>query len=139
MEYLPIRIMKMVKELHWRGYTTLYLYSGMSTTGLCWRYCIGLIKNKKWPVKPCIVLGTLGPEGEIEWVSDNSSVESLANGFEMFYADKLAGNKSSPTEYSTWYDHLIDHLGPNELLAFYADYEAPHEHLLKEAPGYNKT
>jgi len=128
----------MVKELHQRGYTNLYLYSGMSTTGLCWRYWIGLITNNKWPAHPWIAKDSIGPEGEVEWVTDNSTVKLLADGFELFYADKLAGTKSSPNEYSRWYDNLIDGLGPNELLLFYADYDAPHEHLLKEAPFYKE-
>ena len=108
----------------------------MSPSGTHWRYCIGNVVDNKWPARPFIVTGSLHKEGEIEWASDNSTVELLADGFETHYRNHIAGTKSSPTKYSMWFAKLIGSLGYNELLVFYADYDAPHEHLLKSAPCF---
>ena len=138
MDFLPIRIMKMVRELHCRGYTSLYLYSGISPTGFNWRYSIGIMENGKWPTRTCIVSDSIGTEGETEWAPDNSTVVLLTDGFEQYYADQLAGAKKSSSEYSIWYSNIINSLEGDEVLAFYADYGGPHEHLIAAAPGYNK-
>ena len=136
MDNLPQRIMKMVKELHTRGYNTLYLYSGMSPSGTNWRFNIGLLKNDKHPEKR-IVCSSIRIEGEVDWTTDNSTVELLADGFESYYANELIDAQSDDTRYSAWYGSLIDSFGPEEILVFYADYIAPHEHLLKDAPLLN--
>ncbi|MBW6489618.1 MAG: hypothetical protein K0B15_00355 [Lentimicrobium sp.] len=136
-EYLPVRIMKMVKELHKRGYNHLYLFSGMSPTGMSWRYIIGLTQNNKWPTEIYLVRHSVGTEGEVEWTKDNSTIESLANGFELFYSKQLAPAKSAPTEYSIWYDHLIDSLQPNKLLIFFADGPTDDDYKLTQVPGFD--
>lgn len=134
-EYLPVRIMKMVKELHKRGYNHLYLFSGMAPSGMSWRYMIGLTSENQWPAESYLVRQSAGPEGRVDWAEDSSTVELLADGFEKKFADQLEGTKSSPTQYSTWYDDLIDSLPPNTLLYFYADGPSEFDYLLSEAPG----
>ena len=137
MDNLPQRIMKMVKELHNRGYSYLYLYSGMSPSGGNWRFEIGSITVNKWPAKP-IVSGSINAEGKVEWAMDNSTVKLLADDFESYYENELANTKSNDSRYSAWYSSLIDSFGPEEILVFYADYIAPHEHLLQDAPLFDK-
>jgi len=133
--HLPMRIMFMIKELHQRGYSSLYLYSGLSPSGMHWRYEIGQMVDGKWPNSPLIVKGSVQNTGEIKWAADNSTVELLADGFESYYKD-LLNPKSQANAYTQWYAILIDGLNPNELLVFFADYGGKHEDLLKTAPNY---
>lgn len=136
-EYLPVRIVKMVKLLHEMGYTNLYLWCGMSPSGMSWRYQIGEMSDCKWPAEPEIVRGSVGPEGDVEWSPESTTPEELARGF-MVTFNKAITRQNSPNDYTQWYSRLIDSLGYNELLVFYADYEAKHERLLKEAPMYSR-
>ncbi|MBU1309019.1 MAG: hypothetical protein KKE30_05745 [Gammaproteobacteria bacterium] len=136
-ENLAIRITKMVIELHRRGYTSLYLYPGMSASGMNWRFQIGHLIDGKWPSPRCITTGSIRTEDEVVWAKDNSSVGLLADGFESYFSQELEGTKSESTEYSIWFDSVVDGLDDNEVLAFYADYDTKHKHLLKIAPGYN--
>jgi hypothetical protein len=135
--YLPMRIMLMIKELHNRGYSSIYLYSGLSPSGMHWRYEIGQMVNNQWPARPVIDKGSLQNTGEIRWAVDNSTVDLLADGFESYYKDILM-NKEPPNAYTQWYANLIDGLNSNELLVFFADYGGAHEELLKTAPNYHQ-
>lgn len=93
----------------------------------------------KWPAEPYLVKGSIGVEGKVPWTRDNSSVEALADGFESFYADQLRGSKTGATDYSMWYDRLINSLRADEVLKFFADGEAEHEWWLRDAPGFKKS
>lgn len=136
MDSLPFRIMKMIQLLHRRGYTSLFLYSGLSPSGMNWRYQIGLLRDQQWPVNPSLVSGSLGSDGKVAWAEDTGSVESLCDGFQSFYAKLLVGTWAAPTDYSRWYKRTINGLKPNEWLVFFADDGGSHAHLLKDAPGY---
>ncbi len=133
---LPVKITQMVVELHQRGYTSLYLHCGMSPSGMNWRYAIGLSAEGQWPTHPPITRGSVRATGELDWASDTTTPQSLADGFEASFAAELAGTKGAPTPYSIWFDALVASLEENELLVFYADYPAKHQPLLKDAPGY---
>jgi hypothetical protein len=134
-EFLPMRIIKMVKLLHDMGYTSLYIWCGMSPSGMNWRYLIGEIVDGKWPSEKEIVRGSLRPDSTVEWSARTSTAEELADGFISAFA-KNVSRPYSPNDYTRWYANLVDSLGYNELLAFYADYEAKHERLLREAPMF---
>ena len=134
---LPARITRMVVELHRRGYTSLYLYSGMSASGMNWRFTIGNMVDKKWPTSDVIITSSIRSEDEVSWANDNTTAEALADGFESHFCDKIKGTKSIPTEYLCWFDLIVGAFKDNECLIFYADYSARHEHLLKSAPGFN--
>ena len=135
-ENLAVRIMKMVVELHRRGYASLYLHCGMSSSGMNWRFEIGNLVNGKWPSYSSITTGSIRAEDRVVWAKDNSTVDSLANGFESYFSKELERTKLPSTEYSRWFDSVIEGLKHNEVLVFYADYDTKHKHLLKTAPGY---
>ena len=138
MKPLPIRIMHMIKELHLRGFSSVYLYSGLSPSGMHWRYEIGQMVNEQWPAKPSWVNSSVQSEGSTIWTEDNSSVALLAYGFQQHFKDRLIQNYQ-PTAYSQWYANLLESLDERELLIFFAHYGGKHEHLLLNAPGYQKT
>lgn len=136
MNNLPSKIMKMVAILHEKGYCDVYLHCGLSPSGMNWRFRIGKIKNYSWPNYEVFVSGSVSDTGIIEWSEDQSSAEGLADDFENYY--DLSKSEQYPlyVEYNKWYSELLKMLKENEILVFYADYEAPHEYLLKYAPGY---
>ena len=136
MTYLPCKIMKMIEILHSKGYSDIYLYCGMSASGTNWRFIIGKITDNVWPGNQIIACGSLSESGEVEWSSDTGSAESLADDFERYYALTPAEQNSIFSEYATWYSEKINTLQENELLVFYADYPAPHQDWLLNAPGY---
>ena len=104
--YLPMRIMLMIKELHQRGYTSVYLYSGLSASGMHWRFEIGQLSNQQWPSSPSIIKGSLQNKGKTKWAVDNSTVDLLADGFESYYND-LLNPKGQTNDYTTVsYTHL---------------------------------
>ncbi|WP_288130730.1 hypothetical protein [Microbulbifer sp.] len=136
MENLPRRILKMVEILHRDGYKNIYIYSGMSPSGIHWRFSIGRMKSGCWPQNDYLVFSSIKDEGVVEWSEDNSSAEVLAKNFVSYYGlnsdDKVAFNAN----YHIWYSELLKILKNNELLVFYADYDDPHSYLLKYAPGF---
>ena len=137
MNQLPIRIMHMVKELHQRGYSSLYLYSGLSPSGMHWRYEIGQMIADQWPVKSPWVKSSVQSTGATIWAEDNSTVTLLADGFESHYQNRLTLNPK-PTAYSHWYADILDVLATEEPLVFFEDYGGRHKHLLASAPGYSQ-
>ena len=128
--------MHMIKELHLRGFSSVYLYSGLSPSGMHWRYEIGQMVNEQWPARPSWVNSSVQSEGTTIWAEDNSSVTLLAYGFQQQFKDRLIQNYQ-PTAYSQWYAELLAGLNEQELLVFFADYGGKHEHLLANAPGYS--
>ncbi len=138
MNPLPIRIMYMIKALHKRGYSSVYLYSGLSPSGMSWRYEIGQLVNDQWPVKPAWVKGSVLSEGKTPWTDDNSTLLSLTDGFQQYFQHQLCQNHK-PSPYSLWYTDVLKHLKADELLVFFADYGGPHQHLLASAPGFIKS
>jgi len=137
MAHLPNRIMLMVQQLHERGYTSIYLYSGLSPSGMSWRYSIGQITDGRWPVYPNIISDSVSKEGNTVWAERNSTVELLTDGFEAYFKDQLLVI-GRPSTYSIWYAKLLTELEPDEALVFFADYGGKHQELLKTAPGYKK-
>ncbi len=135
MSDLPIRIMQMVQQLHNRGYTSIYLHSGLSPSGMYWRYSIGQLMTGYWPAYPTIISGSVSKEGETIWALDNSTVRLLTDGFESHFKDLLI-SKDPHTDYSKWYAKLLSGLEADEMLVFFADYGAKHQHHLASAPGY---
>jgi hypothetical protein len=136
MEHLPARIFKMISVLHSRGYESIYLYSGMSPSGLNWRFSIGVAKNGEWPSNKIITEGSIKSIGEIEWSQNDYLPEKLADDFEDYYKDKLSEAKVKNIKYIAWYGTLSEVVKSNAVLTFYADYPAPHEEHLMSAPGY---
>ncbi len=134
---LPIRIMQMLRELHVRGYASLYLYSGLSPSGGHWRYAIGVIVDGEWPKNAHVVSGSVGSTGTPPWC-DRLVVDasSLADAFETFYGEKLVEAKTPNAEFTRWYADTLDTLAEAQPLVFFADFPAPHAALLKAAPGY---
>lgn len=133
-ENLPTNILKMVKLLHEKGYQDIYIFPGMSPSGMHWRFEIGHMENGHWPTEETIVSGSIGTEG-VEWSKSYNS-ESLCEDFIQYYKLEKPGEEKQNRAYVTWYADLLDTLKENEPLAFYADYAAPHEYLLENAPGY---
>jgi len=78
--------MKMVAELHGRGYTGLYFYAGLSPAGLHWRYKIGLIDESGWPNEPELACGSVGDTGQLAWTKDAKSASTMADDFIQHYA-----------------------------------------------------
>lgn len=138
MTSLPLKITRMIEILHEKGYHDIYLYSGMSPSGLNWRFTIGRITYNSWPNGQHITTGSVRESGEIEWSQDTSTAEILAENFEGFY--KPSKQKINPNyiEYVKWYSGLLRILEDDEVPVFYADYEAPHAYLLKYAPFFKK-
>lgn len=136
MSNLPNRIARMVQILHRKGYCNIYLYSGMSPTGLNWRFIIGKMVNKSWPTDEHIASGSVRASGEVEWSDDTSTPEILALNFVEFYKISKPDIRLSHNEYTKWYSELLNMLDESKAPVFHSDSTAPHEYLLKYAPGY---
>lgn len=137
MPNLPIRIMYMVKELHLRGYSSVYLYSGLSPSGMHWRFEIGQTVAGQWPVSPPWIKSSIGSTGKISWSDENASVAELTHDFQQHVKDQLTQNYKA-TPYSQWYADTLESLETDVPLIFYEDYGGRHAHLLETAPGYKK-
>ncbi len=137
MSSLPHKIMTMVEKLHDKGYHDIYLYCGLAPSGLNWRFIIGKISDGVWPSNHGrLVAGSVRDSGEVEWSDDTSSVDKLADDFERFYGLSKEGIDPNCLEYVKWYSNALKGLEENRVLVFYADYRAPHAHLLDDAPLY---
>ncbi len=58
-EIFPTKLIKMIVDLHSKGFESLYLYSGMSPSGMHWRYEIGVIDVFYWPNSCYLTSGSL--------------------------------------------------------------------------------
>lgn len=133
---LPIRITQMIRELHRRGYESLYLYAGMSPSGLYWRFMIGVIdETNLWPGNQRLVNASMGSDYKPEWSEADASATQLADDFEKYFYAALIPAKKPQPEFVKWFDNLVTMAGEN-LLVFYADYDAPHQKFLEDAPYY---
>jgi len=137
MKPLPIRIMQMITKLHQRGYSSIYLYSGMSPGGMHWRYEIGQVVFGQWPTKPAWVSSSVQSEGSTIWTADNSTVAAMTDGFQQYFKGRLIQDYK-PSDYSQWYAAVLAELKAEEPLKFFGDYAGKHQHLLATAPGYKK-
>ncbi|WP_143165485.1 hypothetical protein [Ferrimonas marina] len=127
----------MVSLLHQRGYTQLYLYSGMSPSGLFWRFEIGEMKGGSWPTDKVLVSDTVQDSGPLDWSVDTDSLEQLCQRFIEHYQLDKPKQDATNRSYVQWFSELSDSMGEDELLIFYADYPGPYEERLRSAPGYN--
>ena len=137
-EMMPTRVLKMMLELHQRGYQSLYLYSGLSPSGMYWRYEIGIAKKGRWPVKLTLTSGSCDRESlGADWAKNYLSAQELADSFVNYFGSKLEAALTKNPEYISWFKSVVDSLNADELLVFYEDIdEARHEKLLVDAPGY---
>ena len=139
-EMLPTQILRMVIELHNRGYESLYLYSGMSPSGMNWRYEIGIMSNGEWPSRPPLTQDSLDRASQdTPWSRSPHSVTELADRFETTFQGRLDEARAPNKEYAQWFHALVNTLRPDQLLDFYADYDADFERVLKSAPGYSRN
>lgn len=135
---LPIRIVQMIHELHRRGYESLYLYAGMSPSGLYWRFTIGIIdQTNLWPGDYQLINASIGTDHKPEWSEANASTTQLADDFEKYFATDLVRAKQSRPDFVAWFSKMCGMVG-NNLLVFSADYDAPHKSFLDDAPYYRK-
>ena len=140
-DIFPTKLIKMILDLHSKGYESLYLYSGMSPSGMNWRYEIGVIDENGWPNRIYLTSGSLDREStDTDWSKGDLTVRELSDEFESYYLDKLAEARKPNPEFVKWFANLADNLNltSSELLIFYQDYDwSPHQDFLVNAPGYN--
>ena len=137
-EMMPSRVLKMMLELHQRGYESLYLFSGMSPSGMYWRFEIGIADNGEWPVNYTITSGSCDRDSlGADWAKNYQTTEDLTESFVDYFSTSLKDASASNPEYVAWFRSVVETLGEDELLVFYEDLdEAKHEKLLHDAPGY---
>ncbi|WP_024591632.1 MULTISPECIES: hypothetical protein [unclassified Pseudoalteromonas] len=137
MKLLTSQITRMVALLHNKGFFHIYLYAGLSPSGCDWRYIIGHTKDGKWPTNDLITYGSINSSSKLTW-SEKNTTKDLCNDFINYF--KL--EKYSPTkeqlQYIDWYSTVVNSLAEDEAVIFYADYQASHQHLLNNAPGFVK-
>ena len=133
---LPRQIFEMIGLLHQSGYTNIYLYSGLSPSGLNWRFNIGYLDNGAWPSYRVITNGSVGSKGDVVWCKAPQNPQGLFESFVNYYQIEKPPHERNNMAYVRWLTELKNMLSDNEAPVFYADYPAPHQHLLVSAPGY---
>lgn len=138
---LPTQIVRMIQSLHARGYESIYLLSGMSPSGMSWRYEIGIILDGQWPSKHILAIDSLDRERtDTPWSRGELAVQALADAFIAQYHDQLSDAQTPNARFVLWFQQVAQqlHLDPNGLLNFYEDLDPPaHRPYLKNAPGWN--
>ena len=137
-EMMPSRVLKMMLELHQRGYESLYLFSGMSPSGMYWRFEIGIAHNGQWPVNYTITSGSCDKYSlGADWAKNYQTTEDLTDSFIDYFGAALKDGFDKNPDYVEWFKSTVSTLEKDELLVFYEDSdEAKHEKLLHDAPGY---
>jgi len=138
-ELFPTTIVKMISKLHLLGYQSLYLYSGMSPSGLNWRYEIGVQDAGNWPSRNVLASGSLDTVATTtDWSEGFVSVDELTARFIEKYESELTPAQVPNHPYAAWFFDVTRDLNrdSNGLLVFYEDYDAAHSDYLRSAPGY---
>ena len=67
---IATKIIKMVFALHQLGYESIYIYCGMSPSGMNWRYEIGVHHHGQWPVQDPILLESISHGDSLPWAKN---------------------------------------------------------------------
>lgn len=150
------RIMNMVHKLHKDGYESLYLDSGMASSGGYWRYEIGAMEGRLWPNRSCdfnkvefCVKDSIGGgfDQKIPWGTVTDSVDMLAYKFRTTYPKLVNAARKPNVEYVNWYREMLEVTEPEGILLFWCDGRPSHEYAftwgvpkveMPMPPGYRK-
>lgn len=123
------RVMWMVAELHQRGYESLYLHCGMSSSGAHWRHRIGAMNEGHWPRPdrdPLQIHNSMSGGSDprqIPWGALSGSPTELADAFEAAYPHIVQAARVPNPEHVAWFRHMLTKSEPDGLLVYYHDYK----------------
>lgn len=116
---LANKLLRLVGVLHQRGYESLYFHSGMSPSGVYWRYHI--LTNEKELLRDSLV----GDLPKFDWVKNwDDNIEIWADDFIKFYQNDLTVARQPNIEYVTWYENILNIIGDSGYLILENNYNA---------------
>ena len=140
MDYRGYRkILRMVSELHVRGYQRIRIAPGMSASGCHWRCAIApvtTISCKHGALLVCpgnLVAGYTSGQGRkyFDWTDAAHATPSrMADLFIERFPKIAEAGKGSDWIYAGWYLEMLHLTYPDSFPIAYADYELPVDYLL---------
>lgn len=130
-ETTPVRVLRMLRELHGRGYERLRLSSGISPSGLHWRYSIApaedfepngyLLRHDRYPGDAAASTG--GTDPPFNWqVTDDADPKVLADHFLEHFPGVAAAGLGPDPAYAQWLRDALDACLPDGAPIMYGDY-----------------
>lgn len=113
----PNKMIRLVGELHQRGYQSLYLDCQMSPSGCHWRYRI-------FTDEKSLINGSFGNElPELIWLENWShSIEQWADDFIAHFGHDLQIAKKENPEYVEWLQNVIEKIGEKGYFIMFDEY-----------------
>lgn len=134
----PELITLMIQTLHNQGYENLYLYSGLSPSGINWRYEIGYCDNGCWPTDMILISDSITKLDSPAWASNAKTASDYAELFNQQFIKDNSKAKLPNQEYVYWYHSHLKTLSKDQPLTLYADYDYDYYHrILNNASGYH--
>lgn len=132
-------VLRMVGELHIRGYQRIRIFPGMNASGTCWRCTITCATNisssngaKILSWDRLVAKYTTAQEGRcFDWEDvANASPNRLAKLFLERFPDLAAAGRGADWVYVGWYAEMLSLTYPDSFPIFYADREMPTDYIL---------
>lgn len=126
------KVMEMVGALHDRGYVGLYLDSGMSPSGMHWRYEVGIADAGRWPNPSGVVVRDSiggGPDLSLPWCNASDDLATFVSRYCERFASLLDAAREPNDDYVEWYQEMLRQTDPDGVLIFYQEYGPDHEHV----------
>lgn len=129
--FTPVAVMEMLAELHGLGYQRLRLSSGISPTGLNWRYSVApadqfegngyLLRSGLYPGS---AFGTTrGDDDPFGWDGTRDlSARQLAELFIERYPAVAAAGKGNDADYAAWFLSALQTSRPDGAPVMYGEY-----------------
>jgi len=139
MEYrIHRKVLRMVSELHLRGYQRLRIAPGMSPSGVHWRCGVTPVTNISfrngammldWDLLSYHYSSSQGSKYFDEIEKPLATPSRLADEFIDRYPTIVEAGKGSDWMYAGWYVEMLHLTYPSAFPIAYADWDLPQDHL----------
>lgn len=130
------KAMLLLRTLHKRGFGRLRFSSGMSPSGLHWRYAIAPVQvfnpdgmTLNWELDLASLSVRTSSDGEsppFDWRgAEGASQEVFADWFEKRFPAVVEAGRGEDAAYVAWYERVLELTAPEGLLVMYGDDHDP--------------
>jgi hypothetical protein len=127
----PIRVLRLLRELHRRGYERLRLHCGWSPNGMAWRYAIAPLRDfepdgvhllpERYPGRA--FKSTVGEGAPFDLAGmEEAATDALADAFLARFRSVAAGGRGRDTAYAAWFEELLAACEPDGIPVMIADH-----------------
>ncbi|MDO4433886.1 MAG: hypothetical protein Q4B82_04825 [Alysiella sp.] len=121
LQLIPNKIIRIIGELHNRGYQSLYLDCGLSPSGFHWRYAVFTPDTTLFSGSYDATILALSDFNQ--WVKNwNAPISVLADDFLAHFHDDLQSAKQANQVYAEWFNQAIEYIEETGYFIMFCDF-----------------